>query len=317
MHLEKTIKGIILRIERASIHDGQGLRTVIFFKGCPLKCSWCSTPESHSFEPEKGYDPESCTGCGKCVAACPSVALSLSPHGNKVVTDTSLCALCYKCVEVCPSNAVKKYGLTLSIEEAVAEISKDEIFYFHSSGGVTISGGEPLSQPDFVSAILKESKKLGIHTAIESSLHVSYEAVEQVIPYLDVLYVDIKHMDSKTHYEWIGEGNRLILENIVKADSATQPLDIIIRIPLIPGFNDSDENLIKTLQYSEMLQKATGIELLPYHRLGLNTYGYLGKDYPCRELVVPNPEYLSERAAFLKKHARTIPVKIGSGFTSA
>ncbi len=312
-HTESTINGNILRFERASIHDGRGLRTVLFLKGCTLQCPWCSTPESRIFKPQRGYIQDLCTLCGRCIAACPEQALTLADNGHKVSFDQAKCKLCFSCAAVCPQNAIKKYGFTLTVAETVEQIRKDEVFYFHSGGGLTISGGEPFGQPEFSAAVLKESKKLGIHTAVESCMHVPYQQIELALPWLDHLYADIKQMDSHLHRLWLGEDNRLILENITKVNAAGLPLDITIRLPLIPGFNDGDQNLRDTVQFCSKLVNIKEIEILPYHRLGSDTYKHLGLDYQCQDLTPPPEVYLQERAAFMRVFAGSLPVKTGSG----
>lgn len=314
LHLKKAIVGSVLRFERSSIHDGQGLRTVVFLKGCPLNCAWCSTPESRRFDPERGYDTRLCLSCGKCIDNCSAGALSFSKDGLYIEQDPAKCQICFKCFEVCPHNAVKKYGSYRSVEEVVMEIAKDEIFFFHSGGGVTLSGGEPLCQAEYTASILEQCKKHDIHTAVESSFHVEYENIEKILPWLDLLYVDIKHMDSSMHKLWIGAENSLILDNLIKTDLSGNPLEIIIRIPLIPGYNDSNQNLSETLDFCRSLKNIKAIELLAYHRLGTDTYRYLSRDYPCRDLTPPIREQLLEIVAFLEEQNSGIPIKIGSGF---
>lgn len=251
--------GTVLRIERNSIHDGQGLRVVLFLKGCSLSCKWCSTPESQQAVVEKGY------------------------------------------------------GSIMSVDEVVAEICKDEIFFFHSSGGVTISGGECLLQPGFVAGVLGECRLRGIDTAIETSLFVPWQNVEKILPFLNVIYVDLKHPDAKTHKNLVGADNRVILANLKKLDQSDLPFNIHIRIPLIPGINDEDDALLKTLSIAASLKKLVEIEILPYHRLGVGTYAKLGRVYELGDLVTPSQEYIIERAEFLKKQGLTVPVKVGGG----
>lgn len=310
------LMGSVLRIERTSIHDGQGLRTVLFLKGCPLKCRWCSTPESQRTDPEKGYVLDRCVKCGICVRSCLEGALAMSEDGLKVLINAAKCKNCFVCVAKCPQNAFKKYGSIMSVREAIREISKDEIFFFHSGGGVTISGGEPLNQPDFVSEVLKECRELGIHTAIETSLHAPYENIETILPWLNVLYVDLKQMDQEFHKQWVGPDNSLILANIRRIDQANYPLEIIVRIPLIPGVNDSNSNLSATAEFCKSLKIIKGIELLAYHRLGMETYRNLGMDYPLQDLVPPSRERILERADFLSRQNPGVPIRVGGGLIS-
>ncbi len=309
------LTGNILRIERASIHDGSGLRTVVFFKGCPLDCSWCSTPESKHFDYEKGFAEELCLACGRCIEACSNDAISLNQDYQAVVTDRSLCDNCFSCADVCPSHAVKPYGKRMTVSAVMDEIKKDEIFFFHSGGGITLSGGEPLNQSSFAAALLEESKKLGINTTVESCLYGNFGSIEKLLPWLDTLYADIKQMDGAIHREWTGQDNQLILNNLVKIDRNDSSPSIIVRVPLVPGFNDSDENLLATLQFCKGLSNLKGLEILPYHRLGIETYRYLDLDYSqCADLVPPSTDRLSERIAFLKKQDSGIPIISGSGF---
>ena len=311
--IDATLTGRVLRFERASIHDGQGLRTVLFLKGCPLHCPWCSTPESRYLNSERGYIEDHCKFCGKCVDACPEQALTLAVADQKVTIDQSRCKQCFSCAAVCLHNAIKKYGFTLTVAETVQQIRKDEIFYFHSGGGLTISGGEPFWQPEYTAAVLKNCKNLGIHTAVESCMYVPFSQIEIALPWLDHLYADLKQMDSRLHQIWLGEDNRLILENIKQVNDSGFSLDITIRLPLIPGFNDSNQNLKETVEFCAQLSNIKDLEILPYHRLGSDTYRHLGLEYQCQDLTPPSREYLEERAAFMRGLSGTLPVKTGSG----
>jgi pyruvate formate lyase activating enzyme len=312
---DNTVKGNLLRIERSSIHDGQGLRTVIFLKGCTLGCPWCSTPESQHFEAEKGYDNLRCIACFKCMTSCPAEAISVTGDGLGVETDREKCRHCFQCLEVCPVNAVKKYGYIATVAEVLEEISKDEVFYYHSGGGVTLSGGEPLCQPEFCSQLLHECKKIGINTAIETSLQVSFENLASSLPWLDHLYADIKHMDDTAHRLATGESNKQILENILKADQSELNFGITVRVPLIPGFNDGESNLLSVADFCSPLKKIRAIELLPYHRMGIDTYRLLGLDYSCSNVVPPTINKMQELADLMSSRSTGISVGVGSGLT--
>ena len=312
----KSISGNVLRIERSSIHDGAGLRTVLFLKGCPLSCPWCSTPESKHPGEERGYNPYLCTSCQRCVAVCPSKALSSDVKENRVDYDKNKCGLCFRCIDVCLNSAIKKYGCRMTVQQVMDEIYKDEIFYYHSGGGITISGGEPLAQPAFTAAILGECRKAGINTAIESSFYAEKQDIELILPLLNDLYIDIKHMDDTLHKNWIGEGNTIILDNLLKTESSPHPVNIVIRIPLIRGFNDDRHNLIEVLHFAEKLSKVKLIELLPYHRLGSETYSHLGLNYTCTEITTHSIKELEELSAFMTSKSKTVPVAAGSGFNA-
>ena len=252
--------GLILRIERTSIHDGKGLRVVVFLKGCPLSCKWCSTPESQQMDVEKGY------------------------------------------------------GRILTVDQVLDEICKDEIFFFHSGGGVTISGGECLLQPDFVAGVLEGSLRRGVNTAIETSLFAPWHSVQKVLPYVNTAYVDLKHPDGVMHKKFVGVDNSLIFANLKKLDQSDLLFDIHIRIPLIPGINDADDTLLATLSIAESIKKLKEIEILPYHRLGVGTYARLGRSYELQDVATPSREYIIERTEFVRKQKLDIPVKVGGGY---
>jgi len=269
LNLGSELTGMVLRIEKTSIHDGDGLRTVVFMKGCPLKCWWCSTPESQNME--------------------------IQEYKNK-------------------KGELKRYGELMSVNELVKQISKDEIFYFHSGGGVTFSGGEPLLQSSFVAEVMKRCKRMGINTALETTLITSYDDIEKVLPWLDALYVDIKHLSNEEHKRYTNVDNTLILENILKVDSSDHLVDIYIRIPVIPSVNDTNENLLSTIEFCNKLNKIKEIELLPYHRLGIGTYKNLGIEYRLPNVSPPKPERMLELVKFMSENSKSIHIRTGGGF---
>ncbi|MDR3354428.1 MAG: glycyl-radical enzyme activating protein [Synergistaceae bacterium] len=296
----KCAVGNVLRIEKTSIHDGAGLRTVFFLKGCPLRCVWCSTPESQSPLVEKGYYPEKCTLCGVCVSSCPTGALSTDKAHAGIVTDRNSCTGCMRCVLRCPNSALKGFGEMMTSAEAVREIAKDEMFFFHSGGGVTFSGGEPLEQSNFVREILEGCRKIGINCAMETSFFADWGRIEPLLPFLGLLYVDLKHIEPAWHKRLTGVDNSVILENIKTADKSAHEFEIILRIPLIPGVNDSDSNLESSANFARSITKVKGVELLAYHRLGIETYCALGLEYKLTGIQPPGADYMAEKAKIFK-----------------
>ena len=275
-----------------------------------MQCAWCSTPESQRSEPEIGFDLSKCVRCGECVHTCPSGALTFDKTPS---VRRDLCDGCFACADTCRKRAIKKYGKTLNVKEIVREVSKDEVFYFHSGGGVTLSGGEPCAQTDFAAELLCELKKHGIHTSAETALCVPWENVEALLPYLGCVLADLKHMNSEQHRTWTGTDNSLVLNNIRRLDLSDVPFSLIIRIPLIPGINDDDENLKAVAALArELPKKLQGIELLPYHRLGLNTYRMLGKPYRLESTTISSREHVEERAVFLRSCDPGVPVLAGN-----
>ena len=303
------ITGNVLRIEKTSIHDGEGLRTVVFLKGCPLKCLWCSTPESQKPCAEIGYIREKCILCGICVSACPQKALSIDEEKEMVLVDRDKCDGCMLCVKKCPSSALKGYGVCLTAKQVIHEISKDEVFYFHSGGGVTISGGEPFDQADFVREILIGCRERGINRALETSFFSSWEKIESILPLLNLLYVDLKHADPEQHKKLTCVDNRIILENIRRADSSPYDFDLMIRTPLIPGLNDSDEAIRRSAEFVKGLKKIRFMEFLAYHRLGTETYRNMGLEYPLHDIKTPSFDFMKAKATIFKEIA-SVPVKI-------
>jgi pyruvate formate lyase activating enzyme len=273
---------LVLSITRMTIHNGPGLRTLILFKGCPLHCCWCSTPESQKTEPEIGVYPAKCIQCGECVPVCPAHAVSLDD--GKLKIDRSLCNVCGKCVAVCNAQAIEILGHRMTVAQIVAEVKKDEIIFRYSHGGVTISGGEPLFNPGFALNLLQALKKEGINTGVDTCGQVSWAALEPVLPYVDFFLWDIKHMDPKQHQKLTGVANELILRNARAISERGVPL--YIRIPLIPGCNDSEENIRAMCEFVKGLSSVMEVALMPMHHLGKSRYESLNLPYPIGDLAL-------------------------------
>ena len=276
------MKGLIFNIQRFSIHDGPGIRTVVFFKGCPLNCRWCSNPESRSNTVELVYDQKKCIGCLTCKSACGYDAI-LSAPDNKIKIDKEKCTTCLACVDVCPKHALYTEGRFYTVEELMTEVMKDQVFYEGSGGGVTLSGGEPLAQGEFAIALLKALKSAGIHTVVETSGYVDADVFKMAVEFIDLLYFDVKHYDDEKHREKTDVGNQLILQNLKYASTIKK--DIAARIPMIPGYNDSLDDSEK---YADLLAEygISTVHLLPFHQYGSGKYDLLGLNYEYRN--VPN-----------------------------
>ncbi|MDO5408827.1 MAG: glycyl-radical enzyme activating protein [Lachnospiraceae bacterium] len=306
-------KARILRIEKISPNDGHGLRTVVFFKGCPMRCKWCSTPESQLNRFELYYRQSKCLQCGKCVDACPEKALKMGSDGVIVDYQMKHCVNCHKCAQVCPVSALSVYGKNMSVAEVMKQIRQDEIFYYHSGGGVTLSGGDVLQQADFAAEVLKECKSDGLHTMAEMNMFGSYDAVEKLLSYLNEVYIDLKHMDPMKHKEWTGVDNTKILDNIKKLCAYYKEKGrtnaVHFRTPLIAGINDSKENIRQTALFCER-NGCADLEFLPYHRLGETTYAYLGRTYAFEGMKQMKPEEVLEKVRFLKELCPNLTIRI-------
>lgn len=290
-HTEKETsggKGLVFSIQRYSLHDGPGIRTTVFLKGCPLRCKWCSNPESINPYPELMVRDTRCNKCGKCLEVCVPAAISLDE--TSVVVDRSRCDLCLKCVEVCLPGAIEIAGRYMNVEEVVEECIKDELFYRNSGGGVTLSGGEPLYQPDFAVNLLKGCKGRGLSTAVDTSGYASGEVLDKILQYTDLVLYDIKHMDSEMHYRGTGVKNDLIVKNLERIVSAKRAR-VWIRIPIIPDFNDSEECINKLAEFIRGMP-IEKISLLGYHEWGRAKYYALGRGYPLVGCVPPSQERL-------------------------
>lgn len=275
--------GVIVNIQPYSIHDGPGIRTTIFLKGCPLGCWWCQNPESRAGRPQLFFDAAKCAGCGACVVACPNGAIALA--NGKSFTDRSLCNGSGQCVTVCPHQARSIMGRTVTAGEVFDEAAADAIFYASSGGGITVSGGEPLAQPRFTAALLRLCRSQSIHTTLDTTAYAPWRVVEEVVPFVDLVLLDIKHMDAEAHREATGVSNELILENARRIyHELHRP--IRVRVPVVPGANATDENMRATARFvAEDLSPSVPIHLIPYHRFGAGKYELLG--LPSRESAPP------------------------------
>lgn len=284
-------EGLVSTIERFSIHDGPGIRTVVFLKGCPLTCIWCSSPHTQKPSPEIAYYEERCIYCGSCRQACPESAIGTGQN-DAIDIDRGKCTNCGECTDYCYAQALKILGKRMSVREVLLEVERDRAFYEKSGGGVTVSGGEPLMQPAFTVAILRGCQEMGIQTAIETSGFASSRVFREVLMCTDLVFCDIKHMEEKEHIRLTGQSNRPILRNISILDRSGKPY--VLRFPLIPTVNDSRENLVSMCEWAVKLRNLKAIEIVPYHRLGVAHYQALRKTYDLMHVNVPRQEYIAE-----------------------
>ena len=299
------VKGIIFDIKRFSIHDGPGIRTTVFLKGCPLACWWCHNPESQIPEPELMFRANRCIRCGACMSVCAQGAISMD--SDAMSTDVELCTLCGACVEVCYAEARELVGREMTVAQVMAQIERDVPFYDESGGGVTLSGGEPLFQRDFVLAFLQVCKEMEIHTALDTCGFSSWETLDRVREYVDLFLYDLKLMDSAKHRRFTGVSNEWILSNLQALSQWGH--DIVVRVPIVPGVNDDDENVRRIGAFAAALPHLIRVDLLPYHRAGAEKYGRLHKAYRLPEVGVPSGERMAEIVQMLRGFG--LELKIG------
>ena len=299
----QTESGIVFDIKHFAVHDGPGIRTTVFLKGCPLRCLWCHSPESQSPRPEVAYYPNLCISCGACVEACPNGAQTLSTP--KILRE--LCTGVGRCAEECYAGATIMYGREATVEDVLEEVDKDRLLYETSGGGVTLSGGEPTMQPRFAATLLGALKEHGYHTALDTSGHAEGSVFERVLAKADLVLYDLKHMDSFTHGEITGVPNGLILANLERAAGSGKTL--VVRVPVIPGHNDSPENFTAMAGFLGGLKGVESVELLPYHNLGAPKYMALGREYALEGLRSPEPGELSELGRILEAEGLRVVIE--------
>jgi len=304
--VEKATAGIIFNIQRFSIHDGPGIRTTIFFKGCPLHCLWCDNPEGQKATPEMVFWKERCIRCETCVGICPYNAIKTASRASKTIVKDR-CTVCGRCLDTCYSRALEQIGKYVTVDEVLEEVDRDRIFFEASGGGVTASGGEPAAQPEFVTELFRRCKEKQIHTAIETCGYAEWSILENVLRYTDLVLYDIKDIDPLRHKKFVGVQNDLILENAKKISSMLIPM--VVRIPVIPGYNDREDNIEATRRFISELRGVKKVNLLPYHRFGEAKYKRLGLKYRLKGLEPPREEHLQSIKE--KMGSIGIEVKIG------
>ncbi|MBN2051292.1 MAG: glycyl-radical enzyme activating protein [Spirochaetales bacterium] len=266
----------VFDLERYALEDGPGIRTVVFLKGCNLRCAWCQNPESQEQRPQVMYYRQQCTSCERCVQACPTRSISrVDPYGY--ITNHESCILCGACVEACYYDARKIIGEKRSVEDLLKEILKDKPFFDESGGGVTFSGGEPLLQNKELLTLLTLLREEGVHTVVETAGYVRWSVFQELLSAVDMFFIDLKHIDSSEHERYNGVPNRLILENITRL-SRSHP-HVVVRIPVVPGVNNSEAIMERMFLFLARETSISNVQLLPFHRLGLNKYSGLGRHY--------------------------------------
>jgi pyruvate formate lyase activating enzyme len=298
-------KGIIFDIKKYAIHDGPGIRTTVFFKGCPLRCWWCHNPEGQTSGLELVYRSRRCIGCEECTTGCPRKALSLV--AQHISINRRNCILCGKCSQVCPSDALSIAGKQTSAEEILEEIEKDRTFYDESSGGATFSGGEPFFQPEFLNELLTECKRRGIHTTVDTCGYAQYKIIDKLLGKVDLFLYDIKTMDAKKHKKYTGVSNRQILQNLKRL--AENSSNIVVSFPIIAGINDDDQNVTETARFISSLHAIKQVNLLPYHKAGIEKYKNLDKPYKLDKIKPPS----NQKIKSIKEKMEAFGINTGIG----
>jgi len=298
--------GVVFNIQRFSIHDGPGIRTTVFLKGCPLRCGWCSNPESMNPYPEIISRDVKCIRCGKCAEACPRQAISLAEDTR--IIQWEQCDYCMKCADVCPSGALEAMGKHMTVAEVLDTVGRDASYYRRTGGGLTLSGGEPLVQWQFALKLLQEAKRSGLHTAVDTTGYSDWEILDEILNFTDLVLYDVKHHNSARHQEGTGVPNELILDNLRKA-VAKPGLRVWVRHPVIPQFSDSAEVLEDLCKLVLTLNPAAEkISLLPYHKFGELKYAAMGNTYLWEEPPLISDEQIDELKKLVESHGIEVDV---------
>lgn len=290
--------GLVFNVQKYSVHDGPGIRTIVFLKGCPLSCDWCSNPESQSSKRQLAYNANKCLTLAKCVrcAEICTVGALLFAEDDTITIDRELCFNCMNCAGVCPSQALKPFGEIRTVDDVLNVVEQDSIFYARSGGGLTVSGGEPMAQPKFLIALLREAKRRRIKTAIETCGMAPYDVLHEACGHLNNVMFDIKHVDPVAHKEGTGVSNEVILNNFKQMCEDFPQLPILVRTPVIPGFNDNEDAIMGIVELVKGRENVS-YEMLPYHRLGTQKYEQIGKSNPMGDVKLSDEVFGTLQAA--------------------
>jgi len=310
------LRGLVFNIQKFSLHDGAGIRTLVFLKGCPLSCRWCANPEGISSSVELAFDPAKCIGtkeCGRCLQACPYGAILPDAENGRVRIDRTRCDPCGLCADLCPSRALEQVGRWMTVDEVIREVEEDSGFYARSGGGLTLSGGEPLLQAAFAVEVLRTARSRGIHTALETSGSCPWEDLEAACCLADEIFFDVKARDSAKHRSGTGLPNERILENLRRLCARFPDRPLRVRTPVIPGYNDTPSEIRAIAEFLETLPRPVAYELLPFHRFGEPKYARLGRPCPLEGLAPPSPGLMASLKQYAAKRPRRTQAGVAEG----